>query len=433
MCLFSDKELPAKPTVAEGEERVCETSSLSELRILDFTGELGPYAAKLYAGLGADVIHIEPVTGDPLRSTGPFYENRPGKENSLQFIYYNAGKRGMVLDISNETGRKIFVEMCKGVDILFESFAPGYLDALGLSYDELSAVNPKLVQTSITPFGYFGPYSAYPGSDLTCAALGGFLYLAGVDNDKPVRACDNQAYRMAEVYAAVGSSIAALFAKRTGIGQFVDVSCMEAVGMALETAAQCWDLEGTLRRGRGREAGSATIHPCKDGFVAIVAIMGRNKVMWEPFVEWMKDEDVDGWELFNSDNWINAAYRESKEGYELFCRIFEGFTMKHTKQYLYDAGQAHRVAVSPVSNGKDLLENPQLNYHDFWKRLYHEPVGGEVVCPGPPYEFGNLKWRLGDFAPTFGQHTAEVLGECGYSRTEIEAFHREGVVHVAKP
>jgi len=417
---------------ATGRKIVNEAGSLSNLRILDFTGELGPYAAKLYAGLGADVIHIEPITGDPLRSIGPYYKNQPGKERSLQYIYYNAGKRGMVLNLQKEQGREVFVKLCKGADILFESFTPGYLDGLGLSYDDLSAVNPRLVQTSITPFGNFGPYSTYPGSDLTCSALGGFLYLAGIANEKPVRACDNQAYRMAEVYAAVGSSIAALFAQRTGIGQFVDVSCMEAVGMALETAAQCWDLEGTLRRGRDKEAGTATIHPCEDGFVALVAIMGRNKGMWEPFVQWMKDEGVEEWELFDNDDWIEPAYRESKEAYGMFCHIFERFTMKHTKQYLYDAGQTHRVAISPVSNGKDLLENPQLIHHDFWKSFYHEPVGGEVVCPGAPYILGNLKWRLGDNVPIFGQHTAEVLGECGYTLDEIETLEKEGVVYVAK-
>lgn len=409
-----------------------ETGSLSNLRILDFTGELGPYAAKLYVGLGADVVHIEPITGDPLRSIGPFYKGDPGKERSLQFIYYNAGKRGMVLDLNKEKGREVLIEMCKGFDVLFESFVPGYLEGLGLAYDDLSAVNPRLVQVSITPFGHSGPYSKYPGSDLTCSALGGFLYLGGIENDKPVRACDNQAYRMAEVYAAVGSSIASLFAQRTGVGQFVDVSCMEAVGMALETAAQCWDLEGTLRRGRGKEAGSATIHPCKDGFVAIVAIMGRNKGMWGPFVQWMKEEGVEGWELFDNNKWIDVQYRETTEAYELFCRIFERFTMKHTKQYLYDVGQAHKVAISPVSNGKDLLENPQLLHYDFWTRLYHEPIESEVVCPGPPYAFGNLEWRLGDSAPVFGQHTAEVLGECGYSREEIEALEKEGAVYVAK-
>ena len=413
------------------ENMVNEAGALSNLRILDFTGELGPYAAKLYAGLGADVIHMEPITGDPLRSIGPFYKNLPGKERSLQFIYYNAGKRGMVLDLEKEKGRNIFVELCKGSDILFESFTPSYLDGLDLSFDYLSGVNSRLIQTSITPFGNFGPYSKYPGSDLTCSALGGFLYLAGIENDKPARACDNQAYRMAEVFAAVGSSIALLFAQRTGIGQFVDVSCMEAVGGALETAAQCWDLEGVLRRGRGKEAGTATIHPCKDGFVVVGAIMGRNKGMWKNFLQWMKDEAVEEVELFDNDNWIDQAYRETTKAYELFCRIFERFSMRHTKQYLYDAGQAHKVAISPVSNGKDLLENLQLNHNDFWKRLYHEPLEAAVVCPGPPYVLGNLEWRLGT-APVFGQHTAEVLGECGYSHDDIDALEKEGVIYVAK-
>jgi benzylsuccinate CoA-transferase BbsE subunit/naphthyl-2-methylsuccinate CoA transferase subunit len=404
--------------------------SLSDVRVLDFTGELGPYASKLYVGLGADVIHLEPIAGDPLRDVGPFYKNIPGKDRSLQFLYYNAGKKGMALDLAKEKGREIFLKLCQTADMLIESLVPGYLDKLGLSYEVLSKTNPRLVQTSITPFGHFGPYRDYPACDLTCSALGGFLFLAGVDNDKPVRACDNQSYRMAESYAAVGSSIALYHANETGEGQFVEVSCLEAAGMALENAAQYYDLEGSNRRGRGREAGTATIHPCKDGFIALVAIMGKNKVMWDPFVEWMKDEGVEEWEVFNNDKWIDPAYRSSQQGYETFCRVFERYSMKHEKLYLYESGQDHRVAVSPVSNGKDLLENVQLKYYDFWKTLYHENLGGEVTYPGAPYEFGTLKWHLGGPAPVFGQHTGQILKELGYSEKDIEAMGKEGIVYV---
>ena len=320
-------------------------TSLYGLKVLDFTGELGPYAAKLFAGLGADVIHLESPTGDPLRHLGPFYQNKPGPDSSLQFLYYNAGKRGMALDITRDAGKDVFLKLCADADILFESFSPGYLNDLGLSYDCLSAVNPKLVQTSITPFGSSGPYKNFPGSDLTTSAMGGFLYLAGADNDKPVRACDDQAFRMAEAYAAVGSSIALLFAQNTGIGQFVDVCCLEAVGMALENAAQFWDLEGVLRRGRGTEAASATVHPCKDGYIALVAIVGANKAMWKPFLKWMQDDGVEEWEVFDDDKWIRPDYRKSKEGYETFCRIFERYTAQHDKLTLYERGQANRVAI----------------------------------------------------------------------------------------
>ena len=409
------------------------TDSLSDVRVIDFTGELGPYAAKLYAGLGADVIHLEPIAGDPLRRRGPFYNNEPGMERSLQYLYYNAGKRGMVLDLEKEEGKALFCKLCASADILLESFVPGYLKSLGLSYDILSAHNPRLVHTSITPFGHIGPYSEFPGSDLTCSALGGFLFLAGVDNDKPVRACDNQSYRMAEAYAAVGSAVALLFARKSGVGQFIDISCMEAVGMALENAIQYYDLEGKNRRGRGKEAGTATVHPCKDGYVVIVAIMGKNKGMWDRFVAWMKNENVAEWEVFDDDKWIEPAYRSSHEGYETFCRIFEQYTMKHDKLYLYDAGQAAKTAISPVSNGKDLFENPQLRSLNFWRTINHESLGGgEVTYPGPPYEFGNLKWRLGTPAPTFGQHTAEIMEELGYTKDEIDTLSKEEVIHVGK-
>jgi benzylsuccinate CoA-transferase BbsE subunit/naphthyl-2-methylsuccinate CoA transferase subunit len=406
-------------------------NSLANVRVLDFTGELGPYAAKLYAGLGADVIHIEPIEGDPLRNVGPFYKDVRGKERSLQFLYYNAGKKGLAFDIKTEAGKEIFVKLCETADVLFESFTPGFLADLGLSYDRLSAINPKLVQASITPFGQFGSRAGQPGCDLTCSALGGFLFLAGVENEKPVRAPDNQSYRMAEAYAAVGSSIALLFAQKTGVGQFVDVSCMESVGMALENAIQYWDLEGKIRRGRGKEAGTATIHPCKDGWVVIVAIMGKNKVMWEPFVNWMKDEGVEEWEVFDDDKWIEPAYRSSAEGYELFCRIFERFSLQKDKLYLYEQGQAHRVAITPVSNGKDLLENPQLNHRNFWKTLKHDNLDGEIVYPGAPYKFGKLNWRLGNQAPIFGQHTAEILKELEYTEKEINAMAKEGIIYVA--
>ncbi len=406
--------------------------SLNDVRVIDFTGELGPYASRLYAGLGADVIHVEPITGDPLRNIGPFYKNKPGRERSLQFLYYNAGKRGIVLNLNKDRGREIFIRLCSRADILFESCIPGYLDSLGMSYEILSSHNPRLVQVSITPFGNFGPYTDYPGSDITCSALGGFLYLGGIDNEKPVRAPDNQSYRMAEAYAAVGGACALYFARKTGIGQHVDVSCIESVGMALENAAQYWDLEGKLRRGRGREAGAATVHPCKDGYVVIVAIMGKNKRMWDTFLEWMKKENVEEWEVFDDEKWIDPSYRITDEAYETFCRVFERYTMQHTKEYLYESGQASRVAISPVSNGKDLLENPQLKHLNYWQKLYHESLGAEILYPGPPYELSGLRWRLSKPAPTFGQHTEEILKELGYTNEEIDVMAKEEVIYVAE-
>jgi benzylsuccinate CoA-transferase BbsE subunit/naphthyl-2-methylsuccinate CoA transferase subunit len=244
-----------------------------------------------------------------------------------------------------------------------------------------------------------------------------------------VRSPDNQAYRMAEAYAAVGSTIALFGAQRSGKGQFVDVACIEAGAGALENAAQFWDLEGKIRRGRGKEAGTATIHPCADGYIAIVAIMGKNKVMWTPFVEWMKQEGVAEWEVFDNDKWIESAYRESKEGYDTFCRIFERYTMQHDKRYIYETGQGYSVAVTPVSNGKDLLENPQLKVRGYWQTVPNETLGGDVVYPGAPYEFGEIRWRQGGSAPRLGQHTREILAGHGYAQPDIDALIKAGAVY----
>lgn len=404
-------------------------SFFAGLKVIDFTGELGPYAAKLFANLGADVIHIEPPGGDPLRRVGPFFGNRPGPERSLPYLYYNGGKRSLVVDLDHQEGRQVLRRLCAQADLFIESCAPGYLDGIGLSYDGLSHDNPRLVQTSITLFGHSGPLSGAPGSELTCAALSGFLYLAGVDNDKPVRAPDNQTYRMAEAYGAVGSAIALFHARRTGQGQRVDVPCIEAGAMALENAAQFWDLEGKIRRGRGREAGTATIHRCADGYIALVAIMGKNKVMWDPFVNWMAKEGVEGWQVFDDAKWIDPAYRSSSEGYATFCRIFERYTAKYPKSYLYEVGQQYKVAVTPVSDGKDLLENPQLRYRDYWQTLTNDTLGGVVTYPGAPYEFGELPWRPGGNAPRIGQHSAEILGELGYAAGDIAVFKEAETIH----
>jgi len=403
---------------------------LEDVRIVDFTGELGPYASKLYAGVGADVIHLEPIGGDPMRSVGPFYKNKKSQESSLMYQYYNAGKRGMPLNLDSKKGQDIFRELCGSRDILFESFAPGYLEQRNISYDNLRERNNKLVHVSMTPFGSFGEMAHMEGSDLVCSAVGGFLYLAGVDNEKPVRAPDEQSYRMAEAYAAVGGAIAFYHALKSGEGQHVDVSCIESAAMALENAAQYWDLEGKIRRGRGKEAATATIHPCKDGYIVLAAIMGNNQSMWRTFLDWMKAESIDGWQEFDNEKWIDSNYRKTRQAYDLFCDIFERYTRQHTKRYLYETGQSYKVAISPVNNGKDLLENPQLMYREYWKKIHVKELGGEITVPGSPYELSDLEWNAGQAAPYYGQHSKEILMELGYSCEDIEELNERGVVYV---
>ena len=154
-----------------GEEKV--TGMLSPYRILDLTNERGFLCGKLMADLGASVIKIEKPGGDPARSMGPFYHDIPDPEKSLYWFAFNTNKRGITLDIETADGQAIFKRLMKNIDIVIESFDPGYMDKLGLGYSALSQLNPGVIMTSITGFGQTGPYKDYKAPDIVVWALSG--------------------------------------------------------------------------------------------------------------------------------------------------------------------------------------------------------------------------------------------------------------------
>ncbi|HAP94079.1 MAG TPA: acyl-CoA hydratase [Desulfotomaculum sp.] len=403
-------------------------STLSDVRVLEFAGEIGSYAGKLYAELGADVIHIEPPEGDPVRFEWPFYKDMPNRETSLKYLYQNTNKRDLVLDIRKEEGKEIFLKLIKTVDILIESFPPGYLEQLGLGYEQLKKENPRLVHASITPFGQEGPYRDYPASDLTLAALGGFLYLAGAGDDKPARAYGEQSYMQGMMYAAVGTMAALYDAEETGEGQFIDVSMQACVATALEFAAQQWDLEKTIRRaGAGVWAGTG-VYRCKDGYVYTMFTMGNNAYLWDPLPKWLKDEgEEEGAAILGTEEWRKLEYKTTDEAKKIFREIFGRFAAKHEKLYLYEESQRRRCVCYPISDPKDVYENPQLNYRRFFIPLHHEHLGGEVYYPGQTCYIEKMPYEIKP-APTFGQHTKEILEELGYSSEQVEALKERGVI-----
>jgi len=403
-------------------------SSLSDIRVLEFASETGSYTGKLFADLGADVIHIESPEGDPLRYSGPFYKDKPGRENSLKFLYQNTSKRGIVLDITKQEGKEVFLKLIKTADILIESFPPGYLDELGLSYAYLKKENPGLVHTAITPFGQEGPYCQWKSSDLTIMALGGFLYLAGEDDERPAWAYGEQAYMAGSMYGAVGTIIALYEAERTGEGQFLDVSMQACAATGLENALQYWDLEKTIRRSSSATEAGYGVYPCKDGYIYIVQ-MGDNVYLWEPLPKWLREEGVKGSEIISQKEWESTRFRREAESKRVFREIFESFTMKHDKKFLFEEGQRRGISIAPIFDSKDVVEDPHLNYRKFFKTLYHEVLGGEVCYPGEPYLMEKIPWQIKP-APAFGQHTREILVEIGYSKEQIETLNERGVIYV---
>ena len=164
-------------------------SALGKFRIIDLSTEIaGPYASRLFADYGSDVIKVESVDGgDPARKMGPFHGDDPHPEKCLLFLCLNCNKRGVTLNLETDAGVRILRELARTADVLLESYPPGYLDGLGLGYDALSEINPGLVLTSVTPFGQTGPYRDYAGNDLVYQAAGGMMYTSGAHHREPLK------------------------------------------------------------------------------------------------------------------------------------------------------------------------------------------------------------------------------------------------------
>ena len=201
-------------------------SWLKDLKVLDVSnGIAGSFCARLLGRCGAEVLKVEPPnSGDSVRTLAPFFDDLPHNEASGLFLYLNGGKRSITLDPTRATGRRIFRQLVAQVDILVESFPPGYLDSLGLNYDVLSTTNPGLVQISVSDFGQWGPYSAYQANDLIENAVSGLMYPTGFPDQQPV---PSGGY-LPQFISGMAGGIAALAAlhgrEASGQGQMVDLA-----------------------------------------------------------------------------------------------------------------------------------------------------------------------------------------------------------------
>src|SRR5215475_9093118 len=323
---------------------------LSPYRVLDLTDERGLLCGKIFADLGADVIQIEPPTGNTARCIGPFYQDAVHPERSLFWWAYTANKRSITLNLTTADGQRLLKRLVSSADFLIESMSPGDMAALGLGYRDLAAINPALIVVSITPFGQDGPYATYQAPDLVGMGLGGFMYVTGDPDRPPVRVGFPHFYLHGAAAGAAGAMIAHAQRVLTGQGQHVDVSCQEAVARALASAPQSYAMAGAVivRQGSYRQTGATPYMPItwpgKDGFVNFQFSGGAGAGhSVNSFVRWMVEED------------LGDAYLEgldfSKLGYgtitkEMLDRIVppvERFILSHTKQELFEGAVSRRI------------------------------------------------------------------------------------------
>ncbi|MEE3328722.1 MAG: CoA transferase [Myxococcota bacterium] len=252
---------------------------LAGLRVIDLADEKGELCGRLLSDLGADVLRLEPPTGAQSRKLPPL---APDGKTSLYFGFRNAGKRGGVIDLETDEGREALLGLLAEADILIESFAPGYLATLGISPEKMMELYPHLVITSISEFGQTGPYADYVGTDMVGVAMGGMMYRAGIRTKPPVVVPGSFAYDVTGGSAAQGTLLAFWKRIRTGRGQHVDVSVMEAVANLTD-----WSLPNfSLNPGIGERAGAGiyTLYRCADGFIRMIILPPKH---WQILLDWV--------------------------------------------------------------------------------------------------------------------------------------------------
>ncbi|MCC7363843.1 MAG: CoA transferase [Dehalococcoidia bacterium] len=372
---------------------------LSGLRVLEIgTFVSAPFCGKLFAGYGAEVIKVEPPGGDIARHHGPFRHGKPDPETSALFLYLNTGKKSVELDLRTPAGLDAFLQLAATADVVIDNFRPSDMRALGLTYERLREVNPRLTLVSITAFGQDGPYADYRANNLVAFAMGGQMFITGTVEDGPVKNGGYQADYQGGLNAFSAASVAILAAERDGIGQHVDISVQQCMAPILEAAIPYYSYMGQwlgLRRGN-HMASYIGIYPCIDGHVG-VHVMARN---WDPFLDCIERPD-----LRDDPRFVTQVERTLNND-DLLAELY-GWAATVKKREIYERAGRMRAPIAFVHTMADIIESPQLNARGFLQRIDH-PVAGEAVYVGPPWWMGPDAWSAGR-APLLGEHTDAVL------------------------
>ena len=406
---------------------------LSPYRVLDLTDEKGILCGKILADLGADVIKVERPGGDPSRNIGPFYHDIPDPEKSLFWFAFNTNKRSITLDIKTADGQKIFKKLVERADFVVESFPPGYLRELGLDYPVLSEINPRIIMTSITPFGQDGPYQNYKCSDLIASAMGGLSYICGDPDRPPVRISAEQAYSHAGSQAAVATLIANHYRQATGEGQHIDVSIQECIVWTLMYTIPYWDFgkRPFPRSGNLQSRYSVNYHmvfPCKDGWISCRLLTGLTWGRHQRALVAAMDSEGMAADLKEVD-WDRLSYDERpQQDIDHWEEVTMKYFKKHTKAELLEKAREWGLMISPVNSTEDILQYQQLQERDYWARVDHPELGTVISYPGNYFKSTQPSWRI-KRAPLIGEHNLEVYEqELGLSRKEIITLKEGGII-----
>jgi crotonobetainyl-CoA:carnitine CoA-transferase CaiB-like acyl-CoA transferase len=405
--------------------------ALAGLKIVELSERVaGPFCTKVMADLGAEVIKIEkPGTGDVARSRGPFPGDEPHPDRSGLFLYLNTNKLGVTLDLGKPEGVKLFRELVKDADILVETQPQGFLDSLGVGYASLHESYPRLIVTSITPFGQTGPYKNYKAYNLNCFHTGvvgyetPFNFVTDPENEPPLKTGGQQADLLAGWTAATATMCAVFHRELTGQGQHVDISEVEAVAHMVRPNFALYSHEPPDGPNRRRflqrtKWGLAYVFPCRGGHVALLALTDQH---WESLKELMGRPEWAESELF-------ATLLGRFQNIDALEVSMAAWVSDQDRDELARKGQELHIPAFPVRDIHEVVTSEQYRERNFFVSVDH-PATGPLMFPGAPFKLSATPWQIRSPAPQLGEHNAQIYDKhLGLSAERMEQLRRKGVI-----
>ena len=399
--------------------------ALEGIRVIELGQQVSaPYCARLFADYGAQVIKVEPPAGDVVRGWGPFPGDTPHPEKSGLFHFLNTNKQGVTLDVARDSGRELFLRLLAEADVLIENNLPSAMREQGFDYASLETVNPELVMISITPYGQTGPYSAWKGCDLNAFHLSGASHrYCGRPGEAPLEHGTFSADFYGAAAAAAWGLAATMGRDRVGGGQQVDVSCAEAIAATFvggqNIGGYAQDGRFGSRTGVGMPlAAPATILPCKDGHVWMLAL---EPGQWKGLVAAMGNPEWAQLEMFED------MFARGQNA-DVIYPMVQDWTMEHGKFEIMDLCQKAGVPVTAVFTVKEAAEHPHLQERGYLVEIEH-PELGRVRTLGAPFVLPDSPGGPSEPAPLLGQHNESIYGEwLGLSAEEQAQLRSDGVL-----
>lgn len=372
-----------------------EARPYSGVRVIDMSGDLGAYSGRLFADLGAEVIHVSP----PRRTDGePMW--------SASHAFLNANKKSVVLDTSGPEGVKVLLQLAGTAHVVL------------LAGDEIGRkLLPQVVTLPgarvVSVFSYFGltgPYSEFVGCDLVAQSLGGITWLSGEPGQAPLRITGDQSVFVTSLYGAVATAMALWDLEMSHASHVLDISAQECIAHSLQNTLQVYDLEARVFSRGGTGTRDATEHPfaCCDGYVFLAAPLAI-PASWNGVLQWMKEEGYPRADRLREPDWQDRAARATEPMKHEFKAIFEGFIASKTKQELAAEALRRKIVMAPVSTVSELPGDPQLVYRGYFHKVHDRVLKRDLLFPGPPYRLSEQVWSITRGAPRRGEDNAAVL------------------------